>query len=75
MPPTRANGKICSIEMPATDVQKSAEFYHGEIQGAGRERDRAVPGTQSRRLNSGAEWEGSRRVQSTWDVGSAAKVA
>ena len=27
MPPTRANGKICYIEMPATDVQKSAEFY------------------------------------------------
>ena len=27
MPPTRANGKICYIEMPATDVAGSAEFY------------------------------------------------
>jgi uncharacterized protein len=27
MPPTMANGKICYIEMPATDIAKSAEFY------------------------------------------------
>jgi uncharacterized protein len=27
MPPTRANGKICYIEMPAADVARSAEFY------------------------------------------------
>ena len=27
MPPTTANGKICYIEMPATDVARSAEFY------------------------------------------------
>lgn len=27
MPPTHANGKICYIEMPATDVPRSAEFY------------------------------------------------
>ncbi len=27
MPPTRANGKICYIEMPATDVARSSEFY------------------------------------------------
>jgi predicted enzyme related to lactoylglutathione lyase len=27
MPPTHANGKICYIEMPATDVARSAEFY------------------------------------------------
>lgn len=27
MPPTRANGKICYIEIPATDVQRSADFY------------------------------------------------
>ena len=27
MPPTVANGKICYIEMPATDVTRSAEFY------------------------------------------------
>jgi len=27
MPPTFANGKISYIEMPATDVARSAEFY------------------------------------------------
>ena len=27
MPPTFANGKICYIEMPATDVSRSANFY------------------------------------------------
>jgi len=27
MPPDSANGKICYIEMPATDVARSAEFY------------------------------------------------
>jgi predicted enzyme related to lactoylglutathione lyase len=27
MPPTLANGKICYIEIPATDAQRSAEFY------------------------------------------------
>lgn len=27
MTPTLANGKICYIEMPAIDVQRSAEFY------------------------------------------------
>src|SRR4029077_10763361 len=27
MPPTLANGKICYIEIPAVDVQRSAEFY------------------------------------------------
>ena len=26
-PPTLANGKICYIEMPTTDVARSAEFY------------------------------------------------
>ena len=29
MPPTFANGKICYIEMPATDIPRSAEFYKG----------------------------------------------
>ena len=28
MPPTLANGKICYIEMPATQVARSSEFYH-----------------------------------------------
>lgn len=27
MPPTRAHGKICYIELPAVDIQRSAEFY------------------------------------------------
>jgi uncharacterized protein len=27
MSPTYSNGKICYIEMPATDVARSAEFY------------------------------------------------
>jgi len=27
MPPTRANGKICYIEMPAVDIEASAAFY------------------------------------------------
>jgi len=27
MPPTLANGNICYIEMPATDIARSAEFY------------------------------------------------
>src|SRR6185295_11050295 len=27
MPPTLANGKVCYIEMPAVDIQRSADFY------------------------------------------------
>src|ERR1700730_14325827 len=27
MPPTTANGKICYIEMPATDIKGSSDFY------------------------------------------------
>lgn len=27
MPPTRANGKICYVEIPALDVRRSADFY------------------------------------------------
>ena len=27
MPPTRANGKVCYIEMPALDIGRSADFY------------------------------------------------
>ena len=32
MPPTLANGKICYIEMPATDIAQSAAFY-GQVFG------------------------------------------
>ncbi|MGH7620610.1 MAG: VOC family protein [Gemmatimonadaceae bacterium] len=27
MPPTKGNGKICYIELPTTDVSRSADFY------------------------------------------------
>lgn len=27
MPPTYANGKICYLEIPATDIQASSKFY------------------------------------------------
>ncbi len=27
MPPTTANGKICYVEIPATNVDRSADFY------------------------------------------------
>jgi predicted enzyme related to lactoylglutathione lyase len=27
MPPTIGNGKICYVELPATDIQESADFY------------------------------------------------
>lgn len=27
MPPTLANGKICYLELPASDVNRSADFY------------------------------------------------
>ncbi|MGC2194090.1 MAG: VOC family protein [Terriglobales bacterium] len=27
MPPTLTNGKICYIEMPATDIARSSDFY------------------------------------------------
>ena len=27
MPPTFGNGKICDIEIPTTDVERSADFY------------------------------------------------
>ena len=27
MPPTLGNGKICYIEIPAVDIQRSADFY------------------------------------------------
>ena len=27
MPPTLGNGKICYLDIPATDIERSAEFY------------------------------------------------
>jgi predicted enzyme related to lactoylglutathione lyase len=29
MPPTLGNGKICYLEIPASDVARSSEFYQG----------------------------------------------
>jgi predicted enzyme related to lactoylglutathione lyase len=26
-PPTRSNGRVCYIEIPATDIRRSADFY------------------------------------------------
>jgi predicted enzyme related to lactoylglutathione lyase len=39
MPPTHANGKICYVEIPATDVQRSAEFYQQVFGWTTRRRD------------------------------------
>jgi predicted enzyme related to lactoylglutathione lyase len=42
MSPTYANGKICYIDIPATDIQRSADFYgkvfgwHIRLRGDGR---------------------------------------
>ena len=32
MPPTLANGKVCYIEIPAVDIQRSADFF-GQVFG------------------------------------------
>jgi len=42
MPPTRANGKICYLEIPTTDIPRSVKFYQ------------AVFGWQTRRRGDGA---------------------
>ena len=39
MPPTRANGKICYVELPADDVEVSAAFYAGVFGWSIRRRD------------------------------------
>jgi len=31
VPPTYGNGKICYLEIPALDVQRSADFYAGAL--------------------------------------------
>ena len=59
MPPTRANGKICYVELPATDIARSAEFY------------RKVFGWNIRRRNDGsvAFDDGAGEVSGTWVLG------
>jgi uncharacterized protein len=39
LPPTRANGKICYVELPAEDVEASAAFYAGVFGWHTRRRD------------------------------------
>lgn len=59
MPPTLGNGKICYIDLPATDVEASAAFY------------RAVFGWHVRRRGDGrhAFDDGVGEVSGTWTPG------
>ena len=59
MPPTFANGKICYIEMPTTDIAKTSEFY------------KQVFGWSIRKRNDGsiAFDDGVGEVSGTWVVG------
>lgn|SRR5690348_2685429 len=59
MPPTIGNGKICYIEMPASDVARSAEFY------------RRVFGWNIRKRGDGATAfdDGVGEVSGAWVVG------
>jgi|SRR5688572_100755 len=59
MPPTLSNGKICYIEIPATDVAKSAAFYE------------AIAGWKTRKRGSGAIAfdDGVGEVSGTWVTG------
>jgi predicted enzyme related to lactoylglutathione lyase len=59
MTPTLGNGKICYIEMPASDIQRSAEFYE------------KVFGWQIRKRGDGATAfdDGVGQVSGTWVTG------
>jgi predicted enzyme related to lactoylglutathione lyase len=59
MSPTFANGKICYIEMPTTDIAKSAEFY------------KQVFGWNVRKRNDGSTAfdDGVGEVSGTWILG------
>lgn len=59
MPPTPANGKICYIEIPTVDVQRSADFY------------RAVFGWRIRRRGDGQTSfdDTTGEVSGTWAAG------
>src|SRR5437764_8546147 len=59
MTPTLGNGKICYVELPAQDVQRSAEFYQ------------TVFGWQVRRRGDGALAfdDGVGEVSGTWVTG------
>jgi len=59
MPPTLSNGKICYLEIPALDIDRSAAFYQ------------AVFGWQTRRRGNGslAFDDGVGEVSGTWVTG------
>jgi predicted enzyme related to lactoylglutathione lyase len=59
MPPTLSNGKICYIEIPASDIRRSAEFYKN------------VFGWQTRQRGDGALAfdDGVGEVSGTWVLG------
>lgn len=59
MPPTLANGKICYLELPAVDIERSAEFYM------------KVFGWNIRKRGDGrtAFDDGAREVSGTWVTG------
>lgn len=59
MPPTFANGKICYIEIPTTDIARSANFYQ------------KVFGWNVRKRNDGASAfdDGVGQVSGTWVLG------
>ncbi|HZI58280.1 MAG TPA: VOC family protein [Verrucomicrobiae bacterium] len=59
MPPTYENGKICYIQMPTTDIARSAEFY------------RQVFGWKIRKRGDGSTAfdDGVGQVSGTWVIG------
>ncbi len=59
MAPTQSNGKICYIEIPAADIQRSADFYS------------SVFGWQIRQRDDGAIAfdDATGQVSGTWVVG------
>ena len=59
MPPTFANGKICYIDIPAVDIDRSADFYA------------CVFGWKIRKRGDGATAfdDGVGEVSGTWSVG------
>jgi predicted enzyme related to lactoylglutathione lyase len=65
MPPTLGNGKICYVEIPATDVRRSAEFYE------------KVFGWQIRKRGDGsvAFDDGVGQVSGTWVTGRPPSIA
>lgn len=43
MPPKLANGKLCYVEFPATDVRRSADLYQAVFGWRIRQRASAIP--------------------------------